>query len=167
MKEAVLIIIKPEGMVRRIIGDIFKMFSTSQLELIGIRMIQVDRKKAAIHYEHIKGKPFYGRLMSHFMGKYHGCNRLLAFVYYGQDAIKKCRRIAGATNPLEAKPQTIRGKFGRVTKKDVYENVVHVSSNGREAKREIQLWFEPGDIVVNIYKTKKRKSGINTEAVWA
>ena len=75
-------------------------------------------------------------------------------IFYGKDAVKKCRAIAGATNPEKAAPQSVRGSYGRITTKGIYENVVHVSSDLQEAQREIKLWFNPDDIIVDLYPVK-------------
>jgi nucleoside-diphosphate kinase len=90
----------------------------------------------------------------------------MALVYWGGDAIKKCRELAGATNPEEADPTSIRGSYGRITTSGVYENVIHVSSNEPEAEREIKLWFEPLDIIVDLYPTKKIIEKESTRVVW-
>ena len=76
-------------------------------------------------------------------------------LYQGEDAIEKLRKIAGSTNPEEAEPTTIRGSYGRITTKGVYENVLHVSGNDSDAEREIKLWFSPSEIVNDIYPTKE------------
>ena len=78
----------------------------------------------------------------------------MAMVYWGKDAINKVRDIAGATNPEEADPVSIRGSFGRITTKGVYENVIHASSDEKDAEREIKLWFKPAEIIVDLYPTK-------------
>jgi nucleoside-diphosphate kinase len=65
------------------------------------------------------------------------------------------RKIAGATNPEEADPTTIRGAYGRITTKGVYENVIHSSSDPKDAEREIALWFKPEEIVVSSAEPKK------------
>ncbi|MBF0512232.1 MAG: hypothetical protein HQL13_07910 [Candidatus Omnitrophica bacterium] len=65
----------------------------------------------------------------------------------GDEVVLKCRTIAGATNPEEADPKSVRGKFGRVTTKGVFENLVHVSSDPREARREIALWFKKNELL--------------------
>jgi nucleoside-diphosphate kinase len=80
----------------------------------------------------------------------------MALVYHGEDAIKRIRDIAGSTNPEEAEPTTIRGKFGRIhSKTNVFENVIHASDSEENAKREIQLWFQPEDLTEDIYPIKK------------
>ena len=72
----------------------------------------------------------------------------------GENAVKKARAIAGATNPEEADYRTIRGSLGRVTTKGIFENVVHVSSDHIEGKREIKLWFWPEELTVELFPTK-------------
>jgi nucleoside-diphosphate kinase len=90
------------------------------------------------------------------MGEYH-TKRVLALVYEGVNAIEKIRRIAGSTNPEEAAPTTIRGKYGRITTKGVFENVIHASSNEEEAEREIKLWFRPNELVHTVYPIEQRE----------
>jgi len=85
----------------------------------------------------------------------HDRRKVMALVYWGPDAIKKCRGMAGATNPEEADPTSIRGSYGRITTKGLYENVIHVSSDEKDAEREIKLWFNPDEIIVKLYPTKQ------------
>ena len=87
------------------------------------------------------GEPFYSEVIEYLFGKFHKQGKLLAFIYYGEGAIKKCRKVAGATNPEEAHNKSIRGSYGRILTSGLYENVVHVSSTKSEAQREIKLWF--------------------------
>ena len=101
------------------------------------------------------------------MGKYHQQKKLIAVIYYGENAIARCRTIAGATNPEEADPESIRGAYGRITTKGVYENVVHVSSDAAEAEREIKLWFSPADVTMDIYPVKYKTVSTHKEKVWA
>jgi Nucleoside diphosphate kinase len=88
-------------------------------------------------------------------------------VYWGESAISKVREICGATNPEEADSVSIRGAYGRITTKGVYENVIHASTNRAEAEREIKLWFRPDEIIVNVYPTKVVDANITKEKVWA
>ena len=85
----------------------------------------------------------------------HDRRKVLALVYWGKDAITKCRELVGSTNPEEADPTSIRGSYGRITTTGVYENVIHVSSNESEAEREIKLWFAPEEIIVDLYPTNE------------
>jgi nucleoside-diphosphate kinase len=113
----------------------------------------------------MKNKPFFKELMKYIMGHYHK-KKVMALVYWGEDAIKKVREICGSTNPEEADPVSIRGAYGRITTKGVYENVIHASTNEQEAEREIKLWFQPDEIIVDMYPTKVEKKKKNIR-VWA
>lgn len=166
MKTAALVIIKPEGLYRSLVGDIINKFSETGLDLIALRLVDVPRQRAEEHYKQLSDKPFFKGVINHLMGKYHNGCRVVAMVYYGRDAIKKCRRVAGATNPEEADPKSIRGSFGRITKKGIFENVVHVSSDSDEAKREISLWLEPIDFTIKPYATKVIKENNVQKRVW-
>lgn len=154
MKIPALVIIKPEGLYRSLVGDIINKFNKTGLELIALRMVDVPRPRAEEHYKQLQDKPFFQGVINHLMGKYHEGCRVVAMVYYGNDAIMKCRRVAGSTNPEEANPNSVRGSFGRITKEGIFENVVHVSSDSKEAKREINLWLEPNDFTHKPYATK-------------
>ncbi|MDO8579916.1 MAG: nucleoside-diphosphate kinase [Candidatus Omnitrophota bacterium] len=146
MNESALVIIKPDGIQRGLIGPVLDRYETPFLRLIGIKMAKVTRALAAAHYEQLRNKPFFEEIINYLSGKLNGIGSVLVMVYYGDQAIKRCRAIAGATNPEEANPRSIRGAFGRITTKGVYENVVHVSSNAKEARREIRLWFTPAEV---------------------
>ena len=99
-------------------------------------------------------------------GDLHDRKKVMALVYWGNDAITKCRDLAGATNPEEAESTSIRGSYGRITTNGVYENVVHVSANDSEAEREIKLWFAPNEIIVDLYATKDVVQKEFTSKVW-
>ena len=130
-------------------------------------MVRVPRALAEEHYKHLKDKPFFGELVQYLQGELHDRKKVMALVYWGKDAIKKCRDLAGATNPEEADPTSIRGSYGRITTSGVYENVIHVSSNEDEAKREIKLWFQPGEIIVELYPQKEVSYKEHKVKVWA
>ena len=165
-KQSVLVIIKPDGMSKSLIGNVFTKLTEAKLELVGIGLWKVPRKLAEEHYKHIKSKPFYEKTIRHLLGEYHKEKRVLAMVYRGADAVKKCRAIAGATNPEEADPKSIRGAYGCVSSKGIFENVIHVSSDEKEAEREIKLWFEPEQILVDVFATKTKTTTIK-KRVWA
>jgi nucleoside-diphosphate kinase len=140
--QSVLVLIKPDGMQKAIAGEVISIFLASGLKLTGMKLVQVPLKLAEAHYGHLREKSFFKEIVSYLMGALHGKNPVVAMVFQGPDAVAKCRRMAGATNPEEADPKSVRGKFGRVTTKGVFENVVHVSSDPKEARREIALWFK-------------------------
>ena len=110
-----------------------------------MKLVQVSLKLAQAHYGHLKDKFFFKEIVSYLMGEMHGGNPVVAMVFTGNNAVSRCRGIAGATNPEEADPKSVLGKFGRVTTKGVFENLVHVSSDIKEARREIALWFKKSE----------------------
>ena len=166
MEEPTLIIIKPDGLVKSLTGNILSRLSEAKLVIIAAKMKTVSRDLAEQHYTHMKDKPFFQDIVKYLMGEYH-TKRTMALVYYGEDAIRRVREICGATNPEEAAPGTIRGSYGRITTKGIYENVIHASSNRADAEREIKLWFEPHEIVVdNLYPTKETTKTVKTR-VWS
>ena len=91
----------------------------------------------------------------------------MALIYWGENAIKKCRELAGATNPEEAESTSIRGSYGRITTNGVYENVVHVSANAEDSQREIKLWFQPNEIIVNLYPSQEIVVKEEKKTTWA
>jgi nucleoside-diphosphate kinase len=154
MSQAVLILIKPDGLKKSLTGNILTRLSETKLEIVAAKMVRVTDELAAEHYCHLKDKPFFPELIQYLKGELHDRLKVMALVYWGKDAIKKCRELAGATNPEEADPTSIRGSYGRITTKGLYENVIHVSSNEEDAQREIKLWFEPAEIIVDMYPAK-------------
>ena len=166
MKQPALVLIKPDGIGKRLVGDVLMKFAQTGLEMVAIRLGKATRAVAQQHYQHLKGKPFFNEVVSYLLGEYHHEKKLMAIIYYGENAIKKCRKVAGATNPEEADPESIRGAYGRITTKGIYENVVHVSSDPREAEREIKLWFTPSDITVKLYPTKTRMIDSHKTKAW-
>lgn len=166
MPEPTLVLVKPDGIQKSLTGNILTRLSETKLIIIGAKMKRVTRKLAEDHYCHMKDKPFFEEIVKYLMGDYH-TNRVMALVYYGEDAIQKIRRVVGATNPEEAEPGTIRGSFGRITTKGVYENVIHASGVATDAEREIKLWFDPDDIVLdNLYPTKETVLTNVKKKVW-
>ena len=154
MNQQTLILIKPDGLVKSLTGNILTRLSETKLEIVAAKIIRVSTALARKHYAHLRAKPFFEELVRYLQGKIHDRRKVLAMVYWGEDAIEKVRILSGATNPEEAEPTSIRGAYGRITSKGVYENVIHASSNEREAEREIKLWFEPDEIILNAYPTK-------------
>jgi nucleoside-diphosphate kinase len=135
------------------------------LDIVAAKIVKVSRQLAEQHYIMLKDKPFYEELLKYIMGEYHK-RKVMALVYWGENAIDKVRKICGSTNPEEADPVSIRGAYGRITTKGVYENVIHASTNEAEAEREIKLWFEPDEIILDLYPTKIAKKTVE-KRVWA
>ncbi len=167
MTEPTLILIKPDGLQKSLTGNILTRLSETKLVIIAVKITSVSRELAREHYCHMKDKPFFEEIVKYLMGDYH-TKRVMAIVYYGEDAIQKVRKVCGATNPEEAEPGTIRGSFGRITTKGIYENAIHASANSEDAKREIKLWFEPDEIVFDqLYPTKEVTVSQFRKKVWA
>ena len=158
--EQSLVLIKPDGLVKSLTGDVLSKLSETDLKIVGSKIVQVTRELAEEHYQHLREEAFFDELIKYIMGEYH-TKRVLALVYHGEDAIKKIRKIVGSTNPEKAEPTTIRGKYGRITSAGVFENVVHASENPKEAEREIKLWFRPDELVYSLYPTEIKKVTID------
>lgn len=155
MNQAALILIKPDGLKKSLTGNILTRLSETKLEIVAAKMMRVSRELAEEHYKHLRDKPFFEELIKYIRGELHDRKKVMALIYWGKDAIGKCRSLAGTTNPEEADPTSIRGSYGRILTSGLYENVIHVSSNEEEADREIKLWFSPDEIIVDLYPTKE------------
>jgi len=166
MSQAALILIKPDGLKKSLTGNILTRLSETKLEIVAAKMVRVSAELAKEHYTHLKDKPFFDDLIKYLQGEFHNRKKVMALVYWGVDAIGKCRELAGATNPEEAESTSIRGSYGRITTSGVYENVIHVSSNENEAEREIKLWFMPEEIIVELYPTVEKQEQRRFKA-WA
>ncbi|MBN1794224.1 MAG: nucleoside-diphosphate kinase [Candidatus Omnitrophica bacterium] len=152
--EQTLVLIKPDGLKKSLTGNILTRLSETKLEIAAAKIVRVSRELAMEHYKYLSDKPFFNELIDYIQGKYHDRRKVMAMVYWGENAIEKVRGLAGATNPEEADATSIRGAFGRITTGGVYENVIHASANSGEAEREIKLWFQPDEIVFEMYPTK-------------
>ena len=154
MIQQTLVLIKPDGLVRSLTGNILTRLSETKLEIVAAKVMKVSRELAQAHYQHLKGKPFYAELIQYLQGELHDRRKVMALVYWGEEAIRKVRESAGETNPEKASPTSIRGSFGRIRSSGLFENVIHASSDEEEAAREIKLWFKPEEIILDIYPTK-------------
>jgi nucleoside-diphosphate kinase len=164
--EPTLVIIKPDGLKKSLTGDILSRLSETKLKIIAAKIMKVPKELAEKHYQHLREEPFFDELIRYITGKIHGENRVMAMVYYGEGAISKIREIAGATNPEEANPVSIRGAYGRILTSGIFENVIHASSSEDEAEREIKLWFEPDEIVMDLYPTEEKVFEKVRKRVW-
>jgi nucleoside-diphosphate kinase len=160
--EQCLIIIKPDGLVKSLTGNIISVLSETKLKIVGARILKVSRELAEKHYSKLKerqskkhgekrGAEIFENTVNYIMGKYH-TDRVMVLVYQGEDAIAKIRELVGKTNPEEADAVSIRGKYGRINSKTgVFENVVHASDTLEDAEKEIKLWFTPDQLSDLIY----------------
>ena len=170
VKQSCLVLVKPDGLVKSLTGNIITSLSQAGLKIIGTKVVSVSKELAELHYHELKrDKPkIFEEVLKYIQGSYH-TNRVLALVYSGEDAIQKIRTIAGATNPEKADPTTIRGRYGRIhSQTDVMENVMHASDSEGSAEREIKLWFSPEEIVEELYPSKDgEKEVCEIPKVWA
>lgn len=167
MIQQTLILIKPDGLKKSLTGNILTRLSETKLEIVAAKMVRVNRELAIEHYKNMKDKPFFEDLIKYIQGELHDRRKVMAMVYWGESAIGKVRALAGSTNPEEAESTSIRGSYGRITTKGLYENVLHASTNESEAEREIKLWFEPDEIIVDMYPAKKVLVEKQQRRVWA
>lgn len=166
MIQQTLVLIKPDGLQKSLTGNILTRLSETKLEIAAAKIVHVSRELAEAHYCHMKEKPFFKELIKYIQGELHKRRKVLAMVYHGEDAIRKVRQIAGATNPEEADPISIRGAYGRITTRGIYENVIHTSTNEAEAEREIKLWFEPNEIIYHLYPVEEVTVKNAKKKVW-
>ena len=155
MIQQTLVLIKPDGLKKSLTGNILTRLSETKLEIATAKIVHVSRELAEEHYCYMKEKPFFKELIKYILGELHKRRKVMAMVYHGEGAIRKLREMAGATNPEEADPISIRGAYGRITTSGIYENVIHASTNEAEAEREIKLWFEPDEIIYHLYPVEE------------
>ena len=134
--ERSLVLIKPDGFQRGLTGEVLRRIEAKGYTLGALAIVTPTRELLAKHYAEHEGKPFYEPLLE-FMSS----GPVTAAVIEGQDCIKGFRSLAGATNPTDAAPGTIRGDFGRDWGTKVQQNIVHGSDSPESARREIGIWF--------------------------
>ena len=130
--ERTLVLIKPDGVRRGLMGKIITRFERVEMKIIAMKMMRVDDDLAVRHYEEHEGEPFYPKLMSFITS-----GDIVAMVLEGKSAISVVRKEIGPTDPMEAPPGTIRGDFGL----EMPENLVHASDGPESAGREIPIFF--------------------------
>ena len=136
--EKTLVLIKPNGVQRGLVGQVLHRYERKGLKMTGLKLLHLSAEKAAQLYAPHQGKPFYQSLVN-FMTS----DPLVAVCLEGQNTIEIVRLINGATNPVESQPGTIRGDFSN----HLTENVVHASDSVENAARELQILFDPGEIL--------------------
>ncbi len=130
--ERSLVLVKPDGVRRALIGEVINRIEAKGLRLVALRLRELDRETAAKHYAEHESKPFFDDLIEFITG-----GELVAMVIEGPRAIAAFRGLAGATDPVAAGVGTIRGDFAL----EVQNNIVHGSDSPESAAREIALFF--------------------------
>src|ERR1700681_2686778 len=133
-----LILLKPDCVQRRLVGEIIGRFEQKGLRLVALKLVQASRDLAERHYAVHKGKPFYDSLLSFITS-----GPTVAMVWEGREAVAVARTLMGATDGTKSPPATIRGDFAL----SVQNNLVHGSDSTENAAIEIALWFQPSELV--------------------
>ena len=132
MSERTLVLIKPDGVARNLVGEVISRIERKGLRIIALELRTLDRATAEAHYAEHAQKPFFADLVEFITS-----GPLVAAVVEGPDAIVAWRAMMGATNPVSAAPGTIRGDLATV----MQENVTHGSDSAESAAREVALFF--------------------------
>ena len=136
--ERTLIIVKPDAVQRGLAGTVISTFEQRGLRICGLKLMRIDRELAEKHYGVHKGKPFFEGLVEFITS-----GPVIVGVLEGPDAIATVRSTMGATNPVQADPGSIRGRFAV----DIGHNLIHGSDSPETARVEMALFFDPADLV--------------------
>uniref|UniRef100_A0A3P9H2Q6 Nucleoside diphosphate kinase n=1 Tax=Oryzias latipes TaxID=8090 RepID=A0A3P9H2Q6_ORYLA len=137
VNERTFIAVKPDGVQRKLVGEIVRRFEKKGFKLVGLKLVRASEDILREHYRDLRTKPFYNRLIS-----YMSSGPVVAMVWQGLEVVKTARKMLGETNPAESLSGTIRGDFCV----EVGKNVIHGSDSVESAQREISLWFSPKEL---------------------
>ena len=133
-----LVLIKPDGVQRMLVGEIMRRLEARGLRLLGLKLMKVSAELAGRHYAEHRQKPFYPGLIAFITS-----GPVVAMVWEGREAVAVVRALMGTTDPLKASPGTIRGDLAL----DLGMNIIHGSDSTERAETEIGLFFSPGEIL--------------------
>lgn len=136
--ERTLIIVKPDGVQRGLIGEVLGRFERRGLKLVGLKLMHISRELAERHYAVHQGKPFYAGLVDYITS-----GPVVVGVLEGPRAVAVTRATVGATNPVEAAPGTIRGDLGI----EIGFNLIHASDAPDTSVREVALFFQESELI--------------------
>ncbi len=134
--ERTLILIKPDGVKRQLIGEVISRIERKGYVVTELKKLQADRELLSRHYAEHEGKPFYEPLLEFMLS-----GPVVALIAEGNRVIEGFRKLAGTTDPTTAEPGTIRGDLARDQGTKVVQNIVHGSDSIESANREISIWF--------------------------
>jgi nucleoside-diphosphate kinase len=137
-EERTLVIVKPDGVQRGLVGPILSRLEARGLKIVGLKLVSVSTDLAARHYAEHLGKPFYDGLL-----RYITSAPVVVACVEGTSAVQMVRNTVGATNPLNSAPGTIRADYAL----DIGRNLIHASDAPETADRELALWFEPTELL--------------------
>ena len=135
--ETTLVLIKPGGVSRNLIGEITRRIEARNLKVVGLKLLNAPRATVEEHYAEHKERPFFNSVVDYLTS-----GPIVAIAVQGDSAVKAIRAMMGATNPLEATPGTVRGDLAL----SIEDNLTHSSSDPEAAARELALWFPEGTI---------------------
>ena len=136
--ERTLVIVKPDGVQRGLVGEIISRIEYRGMRLVAVKMMNVPRRLAEAHYSVHQGKPFYDGLIDYITS-----SPVIVMIWIGNKAVEVVRQVLGATNPTEAAPGTVRGDLAI----DIGRNLTHGSDNPQNAELEVKLWFTSHELV--------------------
>ena len=136
--ERTFVMLKPGVLQRRLVGEVVGRFERKGLNLIALKLMTIDRTLAERHYQEHVEKPFFASLVEYITS-----GPVVSMVWEGENAIATVRALAGATNPQNAAPGTIRGDLALVTQ----NNVVHASDSPESSAREMSLFFDDSEVL--------------------
>lgn len=143
MYEQSLVIIKPDGIPRRLVSEILSRFERAGFKLHAMKLMQANTELARKHYREHVNKPFYPSVEAYITE-----GPILVFVLGGQGCISTIRKLVGATMPSDATPGTIRGDLAHQPKGDgALRNLIHASASPEEAEWEISVWFKASELL--------------------
>lgn len=137
MKERTFVMVKPDGVQRRLVGKVLQRIEESGLKIVAMKFLKVSKEMAEKHYEMHKGKAFYEGLIEYITS-----GPVVALVVEGENAIENIRKMVGSTDPKNAQPGTIRGDYAQ----HIGRNIIHASDGRETAEKEINLWFREEEI---------------------
>ena len=155
MTERTLVLVKPDGVQRQLVGRILSRYEERGLRIVGLKLVKVDRELAERHYAVHKGKPFFEGLVAFITS-----GPLVAAALEGPDAIAMVRTMNGATRPVEATPGTIRGDLAV----EMGQNLVHASDSAESAATELGIWFTADELVTYRREIDRWVIGPKTDA---
>lgn len=131
--ERTLILIKPDGVERQLVGEIISFYERKNLHITALKMINADKNTAMLHYKEHEGRPYFESLINYLIE-----GPIVALVVEGNNAVEMVRKINGDKNPLVSELSSIRGRYSN----DKTRNLVHASDSVESAEREISIWFK-------------------------
>lgn len=130
--EKTLVLIKPDGVERKLIGEIISFYEKKNLQITALKMVRPDRETAERHYEEHRGRPYFDSLINYLIE-----GPIVAMVVEGDNAIEVVRKVNGDKDPLKSDLASIRGKYCN----NKTRNLVHASDSEANVEREISIWF--------------------------